>query len=272
MIGRRGLAAALAVLAVLATSACDVRTDITVSGRPDGHGTVTVTVDLDHQAAQAVGNVSAQLDTAGLAAAGWRVRPPRPGPGGSVVMSASHPFSAFSEVRPIVDEVAGSGGRPFDFTLRRQRRFWTTTTRFQGISDLRCGLGCFGDASLERQLGSPTGVDPAVAARHAGVQADSVFHFAVTVTLPGRLQSTNAPYRAGDEARWTPTLGHRLAMTATTSRLNVAPVAAVAGAAALVVGVSVAGAAVGRRRRRPGPRHRRRRHGDGHRSGLASGA
>lgn len=233
-----GLRAVLPAAMAVSLAACNATAAVTVRSRPDGKGAVTVTVTLDREAAAAVGNVAGQLQTSDLSAAGWQVSAPSQGAGGSVVVSATHQFSSLGEVPGIVSELAGSGAsRPFRLSISRSSGLLTTTTRLSGAADLSCGFACFGDQGLARLLGSPTGVDPALAGRLAGVDPASVFHFVIQARLPGRITTTNAASRPDGELTWTPELGQDLALSASTRTVNTTAVAALAagGGALLVV-------------------------------------
>ena len=69
---------------MLGMAGCQVHTEMADRAAPNGTGTVTVTVTLDHAAVTALGGqaaLAAQLQDADLVAAGWAVTGPRPGPG-----------------------------------------------------------------------------------------------------------------------------------------------------------------------------------------------
>jgi hypothetical protein len=265
---RAGLLLVVAV-AIVALPACSATVGIGVVAKANGTGAVSVTVTLDQQAVAAVGDLSAQLQSSDLVAAGWQVSTPAPGPDGSEVLRASYPFSSLAEVGPIVEQVAGSGppaSRPFQFLLTRDQGFWTTVTRFQATVDLTCGLGCFGDPGLAHQLGTSTGINPAVAQRQTGTNPAQVFHFQVTVRLPAGPLSTNATARLAGSLGWQPALGRTSRLFAVTRSVNVGAVAAAAaGGALLLVALVAVVVVLIRRRRGRGQRagHRRGAHAKG---------
>ena len=80
-----------------------MRVNVDVSAA--GHGTVSVTLDLDRSAADAVG----QLQLSDLEQAGWRVAGPHPTPGGGLTVTASTTAAAMSrplsKVRPVAARV-----------------------------------------------------------------------------------------------------------------------------------------------------------------------
>lgn len=240
--------------------------DLTV--RDDGSGTVAVTVSLDQAAQTQVGNLASQLQTSDLAQAGWVVSGPRPGAGGTEVVSATKAFPDPAEANADVASLAGAGpaaGRPFHLVVARRHTFWHTTTTVTGTIDLTCGVGCFGDAGLQRQLGSDVGVDPGALSAHSGVSASQALTFSIVVNLPGRVHATRPAAVRGDSATWNPVLGKRLPVDVSTRVVNRGTVISVVVAGIVVVAVVavVAVLLVLRRRgrasatRRPPARHSR---------------
>jgi hypothetical protein len=263
--GRHRTVAAGVLLAVclVAVSACQVQTQVVLDATTASRGVVGVTVTLDAAATAAVGGraaLAAQLQDADLVAAGWTVRGPSAGPGSSTVISASHPYTDLAEAGALVGEVAGSttgtaSGRPFSLTLSEHDSFWQRDTRLSGEVNLSCGLGCFGDAGLQKALGSATGVNPTEAAQAAGEQPDQVFGFTVTAELPGQVERSDAAVQHGRTLQWDPRLGQVLLLSATTRSWRLARMVGI-GVAGVVVLMALAGGLWWRWRRR---RRRRRR-------------
>jgi hypothetical protein len=220
-----GLLAALVAL-VAALTGCQVNTRVAVEEDAGGRGTVAVTVTLDAGAVAAVGGeaaLAAQLQDADLVAAGWSVSGPKPGPGSTTVLSASHPFATLAQASALVGDLAGSGpdaSRPFRLSLSQHRSFWRTDTTLAGTVDLTCGLSCFGDSGLGGALGSPVGVNPAPLESAAGQQPGQVFTFSVAARLAGSVTATNATSRQGGVLQWTPRLGQTLELSAVTRSWN----------------------------------------------------
>jgi hypothetical protein len=255
----RWLRVALLAAVVAVATACQVDTRVAVTVDPGGSGTVAVTVTLDRAATAALGDVAGQLDVADLRQAGWTVTGPDPAADGSTVIEVVHPFERVQDIAGILDQVAGSPGqRPFRVTVRHRRSLWRTETSVQGAVDLRCGLSCFADQGLAGALGSPTGVDPGPLLSQAGQSAGSVFGFQLAMTLPGHLDSTNAPQVDQSRLTWIPRLGQQTTVLAATSTVNTGAitVAAVLGGVLLVA----VGAALWRLWRRRRRRRRRQRH------------
>lgn len=248
---------AAAVACAAALSACQVQTDVAVTEEPNGAGSVAVTVTLDAAADTAVGGLAQQLRTDGLAAAGWSVSAPRAVKGGGETVTATHPFATQAQAASVLASVAGTEGtHPFALSVVTRRTFWRTTTTLRGHVDLTCGVACFGDPGLTTQTGSPVGVDVAGLSRQSGLSAGQVLHFAMQVTLPGSVVSTDATSRpAPHELAWQPVLGQSVVLDATTTSTDSGHVvAAIAGAAAVLVVAVVALLLLWRRRRPRQPR------------------
>jgi hypothetical protein len=246
---RRAGAAALVAATAAALSACQVTVRTGINANRDGSGSVAVTAQLDHEAAQAVPDLGQQLQTSDLVKAGWRIDGPKPGPGHGVLVTASKAFANPTQARQVITELSGANGPFHDFHLTRHRSFFTTRTAFQGRVDLTCGLACFGDTGLQQQLGPDLGLDPARLQKDAGIILDRLFKFEVQVRLPGSLQSSNAPSQAGNGAQWRPRLGDQATLTATARAWN-GPQLALLGIVVLLVLAAAALAVVRLRRRR----------------------
>lgn len=213
-------------------------TGVDLAVRPNGTGTVGVTVTLDRAALTQVGNLAPQLQTADLAQAGWTVAGPRPGPDGSEMVSATKPFTTPSEAGADLASVAGSGPastRPFRVDVTRRHTFWHTSLAVRGTVDLTCGVGCFGDAGLGKQTGSNVGVDPGSLSAQSGQSAAQVLTFSVVVHLPGQIRAAPPGLVNGHAVTWKPVLGQTLAVEASSQSVNRGAVTVVIAGAALVV-------------------------------------
>jgi hypothetical protein len=240
-------------------SACQATVRVGVATNANGSGMVTVTGVLDRDATRAVPDLAEELRTADLQQAGWRVDGPKPASGGGTTVSASKDFRTPAEANQILDEISGPNGA-FRLRVSRRRSLFSTSTTFAGTVDLTCGLECFGDTQLQQQLGANLGLDPAKL-QQAGIAPGQILAFEVGVHLPGSVQTTNAPTRAGGDPQWPLKLGEKGSLLATARVLDLTRVVVVI-AAGFVLLVVVVGLLVRWRRRRRarrtgGPRHRR---------------
>lgn len=270
-LGRLGawLGRALAlVVATALVAACSTTVNVVVAVRTDGSGTVTLAVDFDQAAAARIPDLQAGLPTADLKQAGWVVTGPRPGPGGSEVVSAEHPFADNAELSTLMADLAGSGpaaSRPFHLAVSTDDNLLRRDTSVTGSVDLRCRLACFDDPALKASVGQALGASPAQINRLLGADPSADLHFRFEVDLPGGVTSTDAPATtvppdtggersgavAGSGLVWLPALGQRTSISATSRVDNGAAVQAAVGVSiALVVLVVVLVAVLWRRRRR----------------------
>jgi len=250
---RRVLAAA--VLALLLTSACEVRTDVAVEVHEDGSGFVSVGAGLDDDALRRVPGIADELRLDDLVATGWEVQQPTREDDGMTWIRVRKPFGTPEEAEQVLAEIAGENGPLRDFSVTRERSFARTEYGFDATVDFRGGIEAFADEELSTALdGEPLGEDVAAIEQRIGAAIDEVFTFRVAVRLPGDVES-NAPTQAENGAIWRPTLAepgpidlHASSEVVRWRTYAFIAVAAVAGIAALVVVV------FGLRRRRH-PRH-----------------
>jgi hypothetical protein len=237
------------VALALLLAGCGVTTKVTLTVNPSGGGTVAVTVTLDQAAVAAVGGVDrlrSELAVADLKAAGWSVTGPtaqssrgsgaaarQAGTGGAVI-SVSHGFSGPAQARELMSEVAGPG--VFQVKLDSSHSFWHTTYRLTGTVDLTCGINCFGDAGLHSATGSTVGVDPGALAAQTGQKVGDVFTFAFDGRLPGHVHAgPGATVRPGGSVSWTPVLGQKVVLSASSQSVNRSSIEKVGGAMAVVL-------------------------------------
>ncbi|MGH9187501.1 MAG: hypothetical protein ACRD0U_17075 [Acidimicrobiales bacterium] len=197
---------AVVLVALAATTACEMRTQIGVDVREDGSGTVTVAIGLDDDAMTRLPGIDQQLRTEDLEETGWTVSPLAKEADGLTWFRLSKPFDTPEEATAIFNEVGGQAGPFRDFRLERSRPFARTRFEFEGTVDFSGGLESFGDSELAAALdGEPLGAEVIVIEAQLGQTADRVFSFRVAVRLPGDV-SSNAPGRASNGAVWEPTL------------------------------------------------------------------
>jgi len=253
--------------AVIGLAGCGVGTGIDVAVRPDGSGTVGVTVSVDREAQAQIGDLAGQLQSADLAQAGWAVSGPVAGLDGAQTVTATKAFKQPSEVGADMASLAGSGppaSRPFRLTLSRRTGLFHTATTLRGTIDLTCGVSCFGDEALRRQLGSSVGVDPGAVADQAaangaspgaangaspGAAAAQTLSFAFMVHLPGPARASGGATVQGGTVIWRPVLGRRLALSASSESFNRGTADVVAGAGVVVMVATVVAVIVVVRRR-----------------------
>jgi hypothetical protein len=198
--------ALLGLVLILATSACEVRTDVAVEVHDDGSGFVTVSGGLDADALRRVPGIAEELRLDDLAATGWEVQPPTLEDDGLTWIRVRKPFGTPEEAEQVLAEIAGERGPLRDFVITRERSFARTEYGFGATVDFRGGIESFADEALTTALdGEPLGEDVAAIEERIGAAIDEVFTFRVAVRLPGDVES-NAPTQADNGAVWRPTL------------------------------------------------------------------
>jgi hypothetical protein len=248
---------ALAALAAVLASACQVRTLVTVDVADDGSGTVEVAVgldadavgrlpDLDDDGRSTVTDLAALVRTADLVAAGWEVADPAAGDGDMTWIRATKPFGTPEEADRILAELAGPDGALRDLHVSRGPAFGRTSYGFSGTVDLSRGLEAFGDERLAAALdGQVLGQDSAEIEQELGQPLADVFTFEIAARLPG-----------GGASTWSPGLGDGPLAIEADSTVYDGPVlglTAVAVAAAVALMAVVGARLVRRPRAAPAP-------------------
>jgi hypothetical protein len=247
--------------------ACGASVGVSVDVHQSGSGSVSVTVTVPSMTAHEVEDLSAGLPVADLREAGWVVRGPAPGPGGSTVVSASHVFSNLSQIPVLVGDIAGAGpvaSRPFRLSVAERKGALSDVFVASGTIDLRCAVDCFDDPRLAATVGYALGLPPGQLDKLLGPRPDRDLAFRFSVVLPGRTTSADVPGRRhGDQGplAWSPALGTSTSLAATSVNVNLSllrHLVSALSAGSLVVLFSAA-YLVSRRRRASGHRGRHRR-------------
>jgi hypothetical protein len=205
----RALVRRLALLAFLAaaTTACQVRTVVTVDVADDGSGTVEVATRLDEEAlgkvpdvddngASDAADLEAMIRTDDLEAAGWKVGKPQTGDDGTTVVKLQRPFGTPEEATRILSQVTGPRGALHHLQVTRRDPFGRTQFGFAGVADLSRGLESFGDDGLAKALdGNPLGEDQAAIEKRTGQKLADAYRLQIVAKLPGNTRS------------WSPRLG-----------------------------------------------------------------
>jgi hypothetical protein len=203
---RSRLALLALALVLLASSACRLRTEVTVDVQPDGSGTIGVNVALDADAMSRVPGLEQELRLDDLEATGWTITGPALEADGMTWIRASKPFATPEEAGAVLHEVSGDNGPFREFAVTREQSFARTTFGFDGVVDFTAGLDSFGDDALADALdGQALGEAQAAIEDRLGEALDQVFRFQVIVRLPGSVDS-NAPSTLENGAAWEPRL------------------------------------------------------------------
>lgn len=239
----RAFAVLLLTAFCLFLGACSASARAQVTLRGNGTGSVAVSVHFDRAAAARLEDLKSGLPVADLRAAGWSVKGPSPAGGGSVEVSASHPFTSMSEIPVLLADVAGTGpaaARPFHLQVKESEGLWTNSFVASGHVDLRCWLSCFDDPKLAKDVGYPLGLSHSQLMSLLGAPGKELT-FSFGLSLPGSVGKADAGADRSDGTLvWATPLGTNTDVGAEGSTINVAhaielAVAAVAGLLAVVV-------------------------------------
>lgn len=219
---RRLLPALLSLLLLLAASACQVRTAVTVDMADDGSGSVEVAVgldaeamervpDLDGDGARAPADLAALVREDDLVAVGWTVSEPEVAGDGTTWLRVTRHFGTPDEAERVLAELTGPNGPLRDLGVERATSFGRTRLAFRGTADLSGGLEAFGDDGLAMALdGEPLGEDAADIETRIGQPLADAVTFEITARLDG------------DDTTWSPRLGEGpVALAADTTSYDV---------------------------------------------------
>lgn len=200
-----GLAAAAALL-----SSCRVDTVVRVESDEFGSGRISISADLDRNAAEAAfapPPVSAgdppstaapvsRLQIDDLKRAGWD------GPGlvrkadGSARFQLSHRFTTVEQANALLSQLGGAQGPLAGLRLGRSRSPWSTTISLSGPGDFTDGLAAFGDEQLGTLTGNGAfGLTDAEVLRQAGSDSlDNVFSLRLDARLLDAERTWSLPF------------------------------------------------------------------------------
>lgn len=245
------------VFAALALAACRVDSTVRVDVAEDGSGTVTVTVRLDREAAQRLGDPTSAVRLDDLRAAGWTVEDPRTdADSGELTYRGRREFASPEDLPRVLAEVGGTGDTAVfsDVRLAVANAFASTSYDFSSKVTLTGSLEQFSDPDLSAALGGlPLARTPEELAAE-GAAADGAAQLRIEVVLPGSPKDTNAPSTGdGGVATWqfplsggTPT---DATITSSSATSQSAPLVLLLVGGGLVV-LAIAAAVVGLVRRR----------------------
>ncbi|MFY9588392.1 MAG: hypothetical protein WAT66_13145 [Actinomycetota bacterium] len=215
-------AAAAALVLAVATTACQVDVAVRATIARDGSGDFSLRFDVDKELIDLAGRTGqnpfatlGELD-ADLRAKGWRVTRSTPGGGLSVAIDRhfTSPKDLNGALAALESQPSGPAQGFFHVTVGRSSSFFRTKTSFQGTIDLAT------DRLLsESDLPEATKNTLRPIVEEA---AGEFLTFTVRVALPGKASSSSGvPKRvSGGTVTWTPSLGKRVTLTASSSAYN----------------------------------------------------
>ena len=242
----------LLALAGLLLAACRVDATVGIVVEEDGSGTATVTVVLDREAAQRLGDPTTAVRLDDLRAAGWTVEDPATdADSGALSYRAQREFASPDQLASVLAEVGGGDGTTTgvfrDVELGLTNGFGSTSYEFSSGVELTGSLEQFSDADLTAALGGlPLARTPEELAVEIGTDPATT-ELDVRVVLPGVIGDSNGKVD-GSAATWvlplaggTPTTATMTASSAVTERTPVLLVALGAMASVLALVTLVVG-------------------------------
>ena len=244
-------AAAIAVVLVATTAACQMDIDLETTVHRDGSGVFSLRFEADRELVDIAKNLAEDpFRTLGeipeeLKRKGWSVR--RTTENGGLRISVERPFANAADLNAALDELArgsaqqeGPTTRFFRLKLGRSSSFLRSRTSVEGTIDLSVeGLLAESSLSAENRRILKTQLE------QIGGQ---FFRFNLRAVLPGDVSSTRGdPDQVeGGRVTWSPELGKRTTFAATTSAYSTTALAAL-GIPVLLAVMVIVGVIVRRR-------------------------
>lgn len=195
-----GMRRTLLLLAVvLGLSACRVDATVDVSMRPDGTGTVTLTLVADQAVVQSTDDLAGDLRFADAIAAGWAVAGPTDTAEGGQQVVLTRPFTSAEEATSLLRSMSGPGGPLHDVTITRTVAGDEVTTALNGVARIDDGVNAFVDNDVLTAIGGSPYADDIAA---TGLSPSDVVIITFTADLPGSAtsQGGGSPVDGGTDA------------------------------------------------------------------------
>jgi hypothetical protein len=186
---------------------CQVDSQVAIRVNQGGSGTVTVTVRLDAEAAQRLGDPAKSVQLSDLVAAGWEVDDPKTeaaGPSqGGVTLVVRRKFGSPDELAQVLGEIGGTPGETgsppvfSDVQLKLTDGFASTDYSFSSALSLTGSLEQFSDPELTAALGGLPLARTPEELEAEGLTGASAATLKVSVRLPGTLEQTTGKISTG---------------------------------------------------------------------------
>ena len=248
----------LGALVAIVLAGCQVDSQVAIRVNEGGSGTVTVTVRLDAEAAERLGDPATSVQLSDLVAAGWVADSPKTetsGPTkGGVTLVVRRKFGSPDELAQVLGEIGGTPGETgspavfSDVQLKLTDGFASTSYSFSSSLSLTGSLEQFSDPELTAALGGLPLARTPEELQAEGLTAAKAATLKVSVHLPGNLEQSTGNATTGnatigkakgDTASWEFPLSGGTAssatMTAQSSDTQPLPTRMLIAAAALLV-------------------------------------
>lgn len=211
------------VIAVVVLASCRVQSHIALSVKPNGSGTVTVTVEADQDAVGKTSGLLADLRTEDLTKAGWDVSEPKNGAMGKktgLTLVLTRSFRTPSEATAILAQVNGENGPLHNAVIERSGKDASSTWTLTGRLEVKGGLEAFADAGTNTLLGgAPYKNELAASGQDLGDAVGLTF----SALLPGDIQATTGKHPDTATITWdVPLDGSAIDLATSTKNVDVA--------------------------------------------------
>ncbi len=185
----------LSAVAAAILASCQVDSVVAITVDEGGSGQVVVTVRLDADAAQRLGDPSTSVRLEDLTAAGWVVEDPRPDAGG-VSLVVRRKFGSPDELAQVLGEIGGTPSDQnstavfSDVQLELADGFASTKYNFSSNLNLTGSLEQFSDPELTAALGGLALARTPEELQAEGLTAAQAATLKLSVRLPGELEQT----------------------------------------------------------------------------------
>lgn len=186
---------------------CQVDSQVAIRVNEGGSGTVTVTVHLDAEAAERLGDPATSVQLSDLVAAGWVADSPKTetsGPTkGGVTLVVRRKFGSPDELAQVLGEIGGTPGETgspavfSDVQLKLTDGFTSTDYSFTSALSLTGSLEQFSDPDLTAALGGLPLARTPEELQAEGLTAASAATLKVSVQLPGNLEQSTGKISTG---------------------------------------------------------------------------
>lgn len=207
-----------AVLAVVILSSCRVEVTAHLSVKPNGSGTITVTVIADKEVVAKAPELTTDLRFDDAVSAGWKVDGPSPLDDGGYSLVLSHSFATPVDANILLSQLNGPKGPLHDMVLTRSGKDTNSTWTLNGRLEVNGGLEAFIDDNTLSILG---GAPYADAVKRANLDLGDAVGLNFTASLPGSVKATTAAQEGASLTWRIPMDGTSTELSTTTENLDV---------------------------------------------------
>ena len=179
---------------LLLLSGCRVDVYIDVTADDAGAGTISVTVDIDAEAATLVPGLAEDLRLDDLITSGWTVEGPTQVNSGGLRVVLRYPFESPAEATDALSQISGPNGPLLNPALKRTVDGRTVNTTLDTTLQFIGGVEAFSDAELSNLIGTTPWRSTA---EKLGVDPNTSFSLTLSANLPGDIKKSTGTVADG---------------------------------------------------------------------------